>query len=117
MGDDLDDTAIVWFRRDLRVHDQPIFDVAAARAKRSLAVFVLDETLLGPSGKARRTFLYRSLRDLDESLGGRLLVVKGDPAEVIPKLAGAVTARQRAHRRRLRALRARARRGRRDVPG
>ena len=93
MGDDLDDTAIVWFRRDLRVHDQPIFDVAAARAKRSLAVFVLDETLLGPSGKARRTFLYRSLRDLDESLGGRLLVVKGDPAEVIPKLAGAVTAR------------------------
>ena len=92
MGDDLDDTAIVWFRRDLRVHDQPIFDVAATRAKRSLAVFVLDETLLGPSGKARRTFLYRSLRDLDESLGGRLLVVQGDPAEVIPKLAGAVTA-------------------------
>jgi deoxyribodipyrimidine photo-lyase len=92
MGDDLDDTAIVWFRRDLRVHDQPIFDVAAARAKRSLAVFVLDETLLGPSGKARRTFLYRSLRDLDESLGGRLLVVRGDPAEVIPKLAGAVKA-------------------------
>ena len=92
MGDDLDDTAIVWFRRDLRVHDQPIFDVAATRAKRSLAVFVLDETLLGPSGKARRTFLYRSLRDLDESLGGRLLVVRGDPAEVIPKLAGAVKA-------------------------
>ena len=59
MGDDLDDTAIVWFRRDLRVHDQPIFDVAATRAKRSLAVFVLDEALLGPSGKARRTFLYR----------------------------------------------------------
>ncbi|WP_433034561.1 cryptochrome/photolyase family protein [Actinomycetospora sp. CA-053990] len=93
MGDDLDDTAIVWFRRDLRVHDQPIFDVAATRATRSLAVFVLDETLLGPSGKARRTFLYRSLRDLDESLGGRLLVVRGDPAEVIPKLAGAVKAR------------------------
>jgi deoxyribodipyrimidine photo-lyase len=92
MGDDLDDTAIVWFRRDLRVHDQPIFDVAAARAKRALAVFVLDETLLGPSGKARRTFLYRSLRDLDESLGGRLLVVRGDPVEVIPKLAGAVKA-------------------------
>ncbi|GAA4904871.1 deoxyribodipyrimidine photo-lyase [Actinomycetospora succinea] len=92
MSDEREDTAIVWFRRDLRVHDQPIFLEAAARAKRSLAVFVLDPRLLEPSGKARRTFLFRSLRDLDESLGGRLLVVKGDPAEAIPKLARAVGA-------------------------
>lgn len=91
--DDRDDTAVVWFRRDLRVHDQPIFEQAAARAGRALAVFVLDPRLLGPSGKARRTFLYRSLRDLDASLGGRLLVVRGDPADVIPRLAGAVGAR------------------------
>ena len=117
MGDDLDDTAIVWFRRDLRVHDQPIFDVAAARAKRSLAVFVLDETLLGPSGKARRTFLYRSLRDLDESLGGRLLVVRGDPAEVIPKLAGAVTAGSVHIAADFGPYGTRARRGRREGPG
>src|SRR4051794_19357229 len=93
MSDDRDDTAIVWFRRDLRVHDQPIFEAAAARARRALAVFVLDEKLLGPSGVARRTFLLRSLRDLDASLGGRLLVVRGDPAEAIPELAGAVGAR------------------------
>ena len=39
MSDAGDDTAIVWFRRDLRVHDQPIFEAAAARARRSLAVF------------------------------------------------------------------------------
>ncbi|MDD7942708.1 deoxyribodipyrimidine photo-lyase [Actinomycetospora lutea] len=93
MSDERDDTAIVWFRRDLRVRDQPIFDAAAARARRSLAVFVLDPRLLEPAGKARRTFLYRSLPDLDAALGGRLLVVKGDPAEAIPKLAGAVGAR------------------------
>jgi deoxyribodipyrimidine photo-lyase len=92
MSDDLDETAIVWFRRDLRVHDQPILPAAAGRARRALAVFVLDEKLLGPSGKARTTFLFRSLRDLDESLGGRLLVVRGDPAEAIPELAGAVGA-------------------------
>ncbi|MDF2979551.1 MAG: Deoxyribodipyrimidine photo-lyase [Actinomycetospora sp.] len=92
MSDAGDDTAIVWFRRDLRVHDQPIFEAAAARARRSLAVFVLDPRLLDPSGARRRTFLYRSLRDLDESLGGRLLVVRGDPAEAIPRLAGAVGA-------------------------
>jgi deoxyribodipyrimidine photo-lyase len=92
-GDDRDDTAIVWFRRDLRVHDQPIFTAAATRARRALAVFVIDERLRGPAGKARRTFLYRSLRDLDRSLGGRLLVVRGDPVEAIPELAGAVGAR------------------------
>jgi deoxyribodipyrimidine photo-lyase len=89
---DLDDTAIVWFRRDLRVRDQPVFQAAAARARRSLAVFVLDPRLLDPSGARRRTFLYRSLRELDDSLDGRLLVVRGDPAEAIPKLAGAVGA-------------------------
>ena len=93
MSDAPDETAIVWFRRDLRVRDQPVFEAAAARARRSLAVFVLDPRLLDPSGGRRRTFLYRSLRDLDESLGGRLLVVRGDPAEAIPQLAGAVGAR------------------------
>ena len=93
MSDSRDDTAIVWFRRDLRVHDQPVFEAAAARARRSLAVFVLDARLLGPAGAARRTFLFRSLRELGASLGGRLLVVRGDPAEAIPELAGAVGAR------------------------
>ena len=38
--------------------------------------------------------LYRCLRDLDESLGGRLLVVRGDPADVVPRIAAAVDAPQ-----------------------
>lgn len=91
-GDERDETALVWFRRDLRVHDQPMFTAAAARARRALGVFVLDPRLLGPAGQARRTFLSRSLHDLDESLGGRLLVVRGDPVEVVPELARAVGA-------------------------
>lgn len=88
----MNDTGVVWFRRDLRVHDQPMFLAAAARARRSLALFVLDPALLEPSGPARRTFLYRCLRALDESLGGRLLVVRGDPAEVVARVAAAVSA-------------------------
>ncbi|WP_433278137.1 cryptochrome/photolyase family protein [Pseudonocardia xinjiangensis] len=86
------DTAVVWFRRDLRVRDQPVFLAAAGAASRSLALFVLDPALLRPSGAARRTFLYRSLRALDEALGGRLLVVHGDPAEVVPAVADAADA-------------------------
>jgi deoxyribodipyrimidine photo-lyase len=93
MSDERDDTAVVWFRRDLRVADQPTFLAAAGRAKRGLALFVLDPALLEPSGAARRTFLYGCLRALDESLGGRLLVVRGDPTEVVPRVAEAVGAR------------------------
>jgi deoxyribodipyrimidine photo-lyase len=77
-------TAVVWFRRDLRVRDQPTFLDAGPRA---LALFVLDPALLDPSGAARRTFLYRNLRCLDEALDGRLLVVRGDPADVVPRVA------------------------------
>ena len=68
----MSDTALVWFRRDLRVRDQPTFLAARDAAKTALALFVLDPALLDPSGAARRTYLYRSLRALDASLGGRL---------------------------------------------
>jgi deoxyribodipyrimidine photo-lyase len=86
------ETAVVWFRRDLRVGDQPVLLAAADAAERALALFVLDPALVKPSGGARLTFLYRSLRALDESLGGRLLVVRGDPADVVSRVAEAVGA-------------------------
>ena len=65
----MSETSVVWFRRDLRVRDQPTFLAAADAAARALALFVLDPALLDPAGPARRTFLYRSLRDLDASAG------------------------------------------------
>jgi deoxyribodipyrimidine photo-lyase len=86
------ETAVVWFRRDLRVADQPTFLAAAEAAPRSLALFVLDPALVKPSGAARLTFLYRSLRSLDAALGGKLLVVEGDPAEVVRRIAAEVGA-------------------------
>lgn len=83
--------SLVWFRRDLRVGDLPTLSAAGDRA---LGLFVLDERLLGPAGGPRRDFLYRSLAALDEQLGGRLLVVRGDPVEVVPRIATSVGAQE-----------------------
>ncbi|WP_214368077.1 cryptochrome/photolyase family protein [Pseudonocardia sp. H11422] len=84
--------SVVWFRRDLRLSDQPTLLAAADAGPRALALFVLDPRLLDPSGPARRTFLYGCLRGLDAALGGKLLVVRGDPADVVPRIATAVGA-------------------------
>jgi deoxyribodipyrimidine photo-lyase len=81
-------TALVLFNRDLRVHDNPAL-AAAARAERTLPLFVLDEALLGSRFAApnRVAFMREALLDLDQSLrgaGGRLFVRRGEPvAEAI----------------------------------
>jgi len=88
----VDDVAVVWFRRDLRLGDLPTLTAAADRAERALALFVLDDTLLTPAGPPRRTFLYRCLRELDAALDGKLLLVHGNPVDVLPRIARAVQA-------------------------
>lgn len=85
-------TSVVWFRRDLRTGDHPALLAAAERGSRALGLFVLDERLGAPSGNARLAFMYRCLRDLDEQLDGRLLVVRGDPVDVVPRVVAAVGA-------------------------
>jgi deoxyribodipyrimidine photo-lyase len=77
------ETAVVLFNRDLRVHDHPAL-AAAAKAGRTVPLFVLDERLLGSRFAApnRVAFMLEALRDLDEALrraGGRLFVRRGDP--------------------------------------
>ncbi len=79
--------SIIWFRRDLRVHDHPALAHAGREGREVVPVFVLDPALVRPSGAPRLAFMYRSLRALDASLGGRLVVRHGDPAAVIPRLA------------------------------
>jgi deoxyribodipyrimidine photo-lyase len=75
--------AVVLFNRDLRVRDNLAF-AAAARADRTVPLFVFDERLLGSRFAApnRIAFLLEALRDLDGSLrsvGARLYVRRGDP--------------------------------------
>lgn len=77
-------THVVWFRRDLRLHDLPTLS-SAADADRLIALFVLDDTLATPG--PRYTYLLRCLRALDDDLDGRLLVVHGNPVDVVPAVA------------------------------
>jgi deoxyribodipyrimidine photo-lyase len=77
------ETALVLLNRDLRVHDHPAL-FAAAKAGRTVPLFVFDERLLGSRFAApnRVAFMLEALRDLDERLrkaGGRLFVRRGDP--------------------------------------
>ena len=81
-------TSLLWFRRDLRLSDSPALLAARDAADDVLAVFVLDPRLLGPAGAPRTTFLLRCLYDLSDQLDGRLCVVRGDPVQLIPRLAG-----------------------------
>ena len=80
-------TSLLWLRRDLRLDDHPALLAARSEADEVLAVFVLDPVLLRPAGAPRTAFLFRCLRDLDQRLDGNLLVVRGDPADLVPRLA------------------------------
>ncbi len=81
-------TAVMWFRRDLRLADNPaLLDACdAGHSGGVLPLFVLDPALWGPAGVSRRWYLAQSLRALDASLRQRragLSVVRGDPVRQV----------------------------------
>ena len=79
-------TAIAWFRRDLRLGDNPALSTAADHGD-VVGVFVLDPAIFDKAGPVRQAYLAQSLRALNESMQGNLHVIKGDAQHVIPELA------------------------------
>ena len=79
--------AVHWFRQDLRIKDNPSLE-AASKCDSFIPIYILDDTNSGEfkMGSASRWWLYHSLNKLNESLGGRLRLFKGDPCEILPKL-------------------------------
>ena len=82
-------TTVMWFRRDLRLADNPALQ-AAARDSKVLPVFVIDPRQAGAGHRLRR--LHESLAMLRVQTGGALVVRRGDPREIIASLAQAVGA-------------------------
>ncbi len=83
---------VLWFRRDLRLHDLPALLDAAAGGAEVLACFVLDPRLEAGSGPRRLQFLGDSLREIQTALDGRLLVTRGRPEDVLPRICSAADA-------------------------
>ncbi len=83
---DLAAPSLFWFRRDLRLADNPAL-IAAAEQGPVLGLFVVDPALWGPSGPNRQRFLLDSLAELNRAMGDRLTVIDADPATAVAELA------------------------------
>ncbi|KAJ9579615.1 hypothetical protein L9F63_004694, partial [Diploptera punctata] len=80
-----------WFRKGLRLHDNPSLREGLKCATTFRCVFILDPWFAGSSnvGINKWRFLLQCLEDLDRSLrklNSRLFVIRGQPADALPKL-------------------------------
>lgn len=85
---------MVWFRRDLRLHDQPALTAACQECDEVLPLFVFDEPLLQSRqfGAACVNFMLGCLHELSASLAGRGLALQwrlGEPVEAVVQAARA----------------------------
>ncbi len=84
--------ALVWFRDDLRLSDNPALDAAVAAGRPVAALFVIDEESPGlrPLGGARRWWLAGSLRALAAALARHripLVLRRGPATRIVPDVA------------------------------
>jgi deoxyribodipyrimidine photo-lyase len=91
--------AIVWFRQDLRIHDNEALTEALRFAEEVIPVYVFDERIwqgrthsygFPKMGRYRAQFMLEGLADLRSSLqerGAELVLLSGQPEVVVPALA------------------------------
>lgn len=84
---------IVWFRKDLRLSDNPALDAAVAPGSPVIPVFIQspDEDSPWAPGAASNWWLHHSLAALDQSLrarGSRLILRSGPAIQCLRQLAG-----------------------------
>ncbi|MEM9829290.1 MAG: DASH family cryptochrome [Bacteroidota bacterium] len=89
--------AIVWFRNDLRLHDNVTLTEAIRKSEKVYPIYCFDprhfadtELDLPKTGAHRAQFLLQSLQDLRQNLqkiGSDLIIRRGLPEKVIPQMA------------------------------
>lgn len=80
-----------WIRRDLRLFDNEALHSALAEGLQLLPLFIVDPFFENSDyvAEKRGAFLWQSLAKLDQSLqklGGRLIVRRGSPTQILPEL-------------------------------
>ncbi|SKB82913.1 DASH family cryptochrome [Daejeonella lutea] len=91
-------TILVWFRKDLRIHDNEILTEAVRKGDTVVPVYCFDprqfETTsfqTQKTGAIRARFLIECVADLQQSLqklGADLIIRKGKPEDILPELVG-----------------------------
>lgn len=76
--------SIHWFRKDLRLSDNPALNAAALQGK--VLPLYIDDTQSQALGAASRCWLQQSLQRLNQSLQGKLLVLCGEPLHILQQL-------------------------------
>lgn len=90
--------AIMWFRQDLRLHDNEALQDAMRNAYEVIPVFIFDERIYGgktsfgfpKAGKYRAKFVIESIQDLRQSLrklNSELIVRVGKPEDILFEMA------------------------------
>ena len=78
---------IVWFRQDLRIHDNPaLFE--AAKNGQILPVYILEDedAKEWAMGAASRVWRHHALVSLDQELGGNLHIFQGKAIDILANL-------------------------------
>ncbi|MEA5557790.1 FAD-binding domain-containing protein [Nodularia spumigena] len=94
----MSDLILFWHRRDLRISDNTGLVAARGRSAKVVGVFCLDPQILSRDdvAPARVTYMMGCLQALQQryaQVGSQLLILHGNPVEVIPALAKALNAK------------------------
>ena len=81
-------SSIYWFRKCLRLHDNPALIYSLEQSRNVYPVFILDPWFVknGKVGSNRWRFLLQSLEDLNKKLiekNSRLILLQGRPSELL----------------------------------
>lgn len=91
------DLVLFWHRRDLRLADNLGLAAARQHSSKLLGVFCLDPAILQRDdvAPARVAYMLGCLQELQNryaTLGSRLMIMQGDPTQILPQLAQTLNA-------------------------
>ena len=82
-------TAVIWFRQDLRLSDNPALLAASEEYDHLIPIYIDDTQAASQLGEASRVWLHNSLSHLHNQLleqDSSLLLFQGDPSDIIKQL-------------------------------